>query len=368
MNIFIVGSPWHAVVARALIENKEMSDPVFIIEKISATSLEQILNVLSGYDIHAIYSHEETRFVSIRSKGVIKFVTAMRRSFDEIGVSAAVLRDKVNTCDANTNIYYFNFYSPITRRFLQEFKPASQVNFFRVEDGVCDYFPFNFMNYGLFQRLAKAGLAFAVGKYFLYSRSCAWLFKRTSAYYLFFPEKIELEWGSKQLLSLIEVKDNIRRICSSECVENELVIDEAGSSVLLLGQTLYEDGICSLEMEVRAYSTLLRCSKGVKYFKPHPRTCKEKIDYIEGLGFIVLHTDLSAEYLMSRYNFRYLVGMWSNSIIYSRKIFSIPSYSLTSVVLDSHEGDGGAALRRIHKVLQDKFVGDYCEFDIDAYR
>lgn len=66
MNIFILGSPWHAIVARAIIETNSLKNSVFILEALSDASLEQIQSILNGYGIYKVFSHEKTRFLSIK--------------------------------------------------------------------------------------------------------------------------------------------------------------------------------------------------------------------------------------------------------------------------------------------------------------
>lgn len=366
MNIFILGSPWHAIVARAIIETNSLKNSVFILEALSDASLEQIQSILNGYGIYKVFSHEKTRFLSIKKGGVFSFIGTMRSYFVEIGCSAKALIRNVDKKD-NIRVYYFNFYSPITRRFLMELKFSEKIVFSRVEDGVCDYFSFNFMNYGRLQRFAKTALAFSTGKYGLYSRNCRWLFNRTSEYFLFFPEKINTSWAGKELKSLLGVNETIRKICASEANGKELFIEGSSSSVLLLGQTLYEDGICSLATELKAYAALLKVCKGRVYFKPHPRSSKEKLDALFDLGFLIINTDLTAECLMSTYSFNSVVGMWSNSIIYSRKIFCMPSYSLVGLLLSYKEYENLSHLHEIDSVLKNKFLEDYCECRLEEF-
>lgn len=360
MNVFIVGSPWHAVVACALVESKGISAPIFVVEKISEKSLEQILTVLSGREIFAVFSHEETRFISIKNIGVLKFISRMQRGFSNISRSAAFLKERMDSKgDEVTNIYYFNFYSPITRRFLREFRNAQNVELSRVEDGVCDYFPFNFMNYSLLQRVGKMMLALVLGKYSLYSRSCGWLFNRTSGYYLFFSEKADPKWSSKKLLDLKKIAPEIRRVCLSEIDKERCAIDEAASSVLMLGQTLYEDGICSLEDELSIYQKAGQALGRKIYFKPHPRSCPEKIKALHENKFFFIDMACSAEALLSAFKFYRVLGLWSNTIIYSRIIFDLPSYSLGYYLSEKVHSQ---SLFRIHSFLSNNFTDEYVDF------
>lgn len=361
MNIFIIGSPWHAIVARSLIERCE-GKVIFVVEQVSVASLQQIEVLLEGYPIHAVFAHDETRFVSIKSKGLISFLNSMHRGFTYIKSEALRLKEYLGADASEVHFYYFNFYSPITRCFLKEFEGQPNVSFKRVEDGVCDYFPFNFMNYKLWQRTAKRGISILLGRYALYSRNCPWLYKSTDEYFLFFPELVGDKWGSKQLNSLLDCKDEIKRICALEQRGVGVPMSDTESKILLLGQTLYEDKVCSLDSELEAYSVVLKDSPGRVYFKPHPRTSDQKLKKIKDLGFDIIDTKLTAECLMSAYNFKAVVGMWSNSIIYSRSIFSLPSYSLAGMMLSSPNESELKFLFKIHGFLKSTFVNDYIEY------
>lgn len=361
VKIFIIGSPWHAIVARSLIKRCG-GEVIFVVEQVSVASLQQIEVLLEGYPIHAVFSHDETRFVSIKSKGLISFLNSMHQGFTYIKSEALRLKEYLDADASEVDFYYFNFYSPITRCFLKEFEGQPAVSFKRVEDGVCDYFPFNFMNYNLWQRAAKRSISILLGRHALYSRSCPWLYESTDEYFLFFPGLVGNKWRRKQLNNLLDCKDEIKRICASEQRGAGVPLSDTESKILLLGQTLYEDKVCSLDSELAAYAVVLKDFPGSVYFKPHPRTSEKKLKKLKDLGFDIIDTKLTAECLMSAYDFKAVVGMWSNSIVYSRSIFSLPSYSLAGMMLSSSNESELKFLFKIHVFLKSKFVNDYIEY------
>ncbi|MFT6664049.1 MAG: hypothetical protein ACJA05_000895 [Porticoccus sp.] len=361
MNIFIVGSPWHAIVAKALIKKEVVEKPLFIVEEISDSSYAQIMNVLKASNVHAVFSHDRTRFSTIKKKGLFGFLTSMRDEFAGVSRSARSVRGALYATDKVANVYYFNFYSPLTRAFLNELRGSSLVNMYRVEDGVCDYFPFNFMHHGSLEKRAKNILALVCGKSHLYRRSCSWLFEETAKYYLFFPEKVDPQWSAKELFSLLEAKDEIKLICASSENDDALCILNPGTSALMIGQTLYEDGICSLEDEISVYLDASRFL-GKVYFKPHPRSCREKIDRLTASGLSIVSTQLTAEALICKWRFGCVVGMWSNTIIYSRGVFELESYSMLYDLLDKSGGSADPHIAGIHHILIEKFRNCYVDF------
>lgn len=364
MNVFIVGSPWHAIVAKAIIDKKSLVDSVFVVEKISDSSCRQILNMLKDSKIHAVFSHENTRFITIKSKGLFGFLSSMSGEFVKVSRSVKSLKNLLSAEKKNTDVYYFNFYSPLTRAFLKELRSSDLVNMHRVEDGVCDYFPFNFMNYGFFEKVAKMVLSLLCGKLELYRRSCHWLFEKTENYYLFFPKKVNLQWGAKELCSLLEVKAEIKTICGNENNDDSLCVVNSEGAVLMLGQTLYEDGICSLEDEIDLYLDVSHHMTGKVYFKPHPRSSREKVDLLVVAGMTVIKTDSTAEVLICRFKFGCIVGMWSNTIVYSRDVFGVNSYSMLHGLLDRSDSKTDSHVIRIHRVLREKFDGCYVDFRV----
>lgn len=354
MNVFVIGSPWHAIVASAFIEENRVDDPVFIVEVLSQQSLEQIEKVLV-YPVLSVFYHSETRFESIRKKGLLKFIIDMRRELSRIRIEC----NKLTMGGGNVGLYYFNFYSPITRKIFKSLavkRCLRQV--IRIEDGICDYFDFNFATHKKYQLALKGIISSIIGSKELYARENSELFSATTEYYCFQPDKITNKWADKKRHSLSFCAARIKSFYSSD---KEAYYGHGGS--LIIGQTLYEDGIISLKQEVDLYSEVAKLLHEPVIFKPHPRTSREKLEVLSEIGMNVLITDLSAEHLMVNGGYEAIVGMWSNTIIYSDFLFGIKSYTLNYHLLEKIESDlRDSKLIKIHDVLSGKFSQQYRDY------
>lgn len=366
-NIFIVGSPWHAIVTLAILESKQEDINTIIVESISKSSEKQIKEIFASLKITAVYNHENTRFNSIKKTGARSFIRSMNSEYDRI--KADIVRKYSTQRTTEVNVYYFNFYSPITRSIISQIKKTSKstINLSRVEDGVCDYLPFNFIHYSLLSRAMKALLSMLIGKHWLYKRSCNWLKKQTNSYYCFFPSAVDESWKSKQLVDLSIHRDFIKRYCAADAGFSLRSLTTSSNPLcLIVGQTLFEDGICSLEDEIEIYAALAKSSHYTAIFKPHPRSSDEKISAIKREAIPILDSTLPAENIICSSLFDTIIGMWSNTIIYSSHIFEIPSLSMTHALVDG-AGRNNYHLKRIHNVLISKFPEQYIDYRSSEY-
>ncbi|CDF82554.1 hypothetical protein PKB_1189 [Pseudomonas knackmussii B13] len=353
MSLFIIGSPWHAALANAIIEREEIKNPSIIVEEISSSSLEQILGILKHPTL-AIFQHENTRFESIKKLGIFRFIRNMHLEFERIENSCKYLNQS-----QTRKVYYFNFYSPITRKIIKSLpKALSKREVIRVEDGICDYFEFNFINHKKPLLLIKNILATLLIKSDLYRRRNSKLENKTSSYYCFFPEKITQRWKSKKLIALLEYATEIRKNFS---ITEEAIVDDSES--LIIGQTLFEDGIATLEQEVRLYKTASDTLPGPVKLKAHPRTTRLKRDAIRAAGIEILETKFPAENLIATRPYHSIVGMWSNTVIYSAPLFHIRSFTMNHHLIEQLSTEN-SHLKKIHQTLSEKFPEFYIDYRV----
>ncbi|MCC6076899.1 alpha-2,8-polysialyltransferase family protein [Pseudomonas sp. GCM10022188] len=347
MKLFIIGSPWHAAIANAIIKKENIEHPIIIAEQTTKQSIEQIKTTIK-HQIKYTFNHEKTRFDSIHKHGVIQSIKRMDEEFSQIEIST-------NGLPSISKVFYFNFYSPITRKILYSVtKKNSGVALARVEDGICDYFNFNFINHNRLKLAAKNILAMALGKGHLYLRSNKELFQKTSEYYCFFPEKISKRWKTKKTIPLTDY--------ANEITENFLISEKTSDATsLIIGQTLFEDGIASLTEEISIYSMATKTLPSPVVIKLHPRSSKEKVEAISKEGIKIIETSLSAESLICSGNYKTVVGMWSNTIIYSSCLFGVDSFTLTHQLLETTQRNN-PHLAKIHKTLCTKFTTQYKDY------
>jgi Alpha-2,8-polysialyltransferase (POLYST) len=327
MNFYIVGSPWHLLVACS-IDNID-GNGVFVLEEVSESSIRTMVSICNKLklDYYKIGSIRKTRFSSARLFSFVSFVHDLKEEIHRVKVKFIQLLGEYRP----KTIFYFNFYSPITRVQLAE---SGDVDLVRVEDGVCDYFDFPFVHYSIAKREVKNILCRVIFVHGFFSRKSSCLERRTSEYKLFFPDK-KKKWSGKKT-SLMYIKDNLKEIIS--CLNLlRFSYDINNGSVLIIGQTLYEDNILSLSEEIDLYKRVLDKYNNI-VFKPHPRSSEKKIRELKniGKGFQVIDEACVVEELMVLYGFRSIVGMWSNPIIYGPSLFGIRTYSLLNDI-DSND-------------------------------
>ena len=149
---------------------------------------------------------------------------------------------------------------------------------------------------------------------------------------------------------------------------SDSIILDTSNSALVIGQTLYEDRYCDFELEIKIYKKLIKSLKlkGMKkiYFKFHPRSSAKKIKSIkllkkEFIELKIIDHNVSAEYLMITNNFNLLVGFWSNSVIYSKPLFGIDSYTIMFSLLEKADNK---FINEIAKVMSNKFPKFFIDF------
>ncbi len=345
-SLFVVGSPWHAVLARAI---SKKGDSV-ILEQTSAVSAEAIIKELDNSGLEVIVSVKWDDFS-------LKRVGFKRAFFNPFCIFNALRKlRKLIPRMSYENLYVFNVNSPSTRLIM---KYAEVESVIKVEDGVCDYLPFPLLAEhgllktilrGFFVRLNRASEFYLAPKALGYDRSL-----------FFFPEKARKFVNQQSLLSY---KKQLLSVLSDDSKDIDLDLSNSCAG-LIIGQTLCEDGYCDLDDEVDLYK---RCAIAIYQsgvpsvlIKLHPRTSAEKLSLILGSMSELKYVSVSngsypVERLLVRGCFKVVVGMWSNPIILARPLFDIESFTIMPLIALA---SGDPLLCKIDDFLKDNFEDDY---------
>ena len=359
ISAYVVGSPWHAVVAAAIFK-KNSAAGVFLVETLSEPSRAGIIRVAEACGIEWIDLGNLSQ-LGIRNFSMarpIHSARALKQYTEDIKEKSKDLLNKL----IFSRIYYFNLYSPITRIFL-EASLYKSVKLIRVEDGVCDYFDFPLVYYPRYQRILKYILISLLGVQRYYSRNCGEVWRRTSDYYLFFPGKIETNKSVKSLFAYRNDILNVLDIVSTTPSDlQKSTCNEGLCEIFIVGQSLSEDRILPLSAEVEIYAKIANRYPGRALIKPHPRSSAEKLAMLKSIaGLNIVTTIWPVEIDLRIMRPLRIVGLWSNPIIYGRTLFGLETYSLAPDLIRSKCVRKGNALR-IHRLLLEKFPRHYVDF------
>lgn len=362
MNIYLIGSPWHAVIAVAHSRLLGISDDSYLIEYFSDATVRSIQTVLEGAcGQPRLLGSINWRDVSLeelhRKHGAWGMIPALRR-----GVRQTTQRARAF---APAAVHFFNVNSPVLRAFARGLNTS--VPLVKLEDGVVDYLPFKYT--GRRSPLiegAKAALSGMLGVRDIFVRNYRPFVSRVRQQYSVFPDVVEVV-GKAEVRDASEMADTVRSILACACDRYRVGGIEEGAA-LVIGQTLYEDRSMALEAECEVYARValqLAAQCGQVYLKPHPRTSREKRERLRELfsGLPAVHlleVDLPVEALMVGRGFSVTVGLWSNPVIYGRRLLGINAYSLMHEL--QRQGAMTPLLLRIHRTLTDKFPRDYLDF------
>lgn len=348
-NLFIIGSPWHAILAIALSKKEDR----YIVEETSESSLRSINNIIPNTNLLAVIKWSDYQFRNNISKPSAFY--KLRRKIFKLSEES-----KLNSFDT---IYVFNTNSIISNIITTHSRSRMIV---KVEDGVCDYLPFPFYNQaGPVSRLCRDIILAPFGIYSYYQGIDASLISKGM---FFFPDKACF---TKQKANLFCKKAEILAAISESAKKSNMAELDRSNSALVIGQTLSEDRNCDLDSELSLYSHVFMKLRDQHFdnieFKPHPRSSTIKIDSIlaSEKDISVIDDSVPAEYFLTRQNYGTIVGVSSNPVILARQLFNSSSYSVLPYIANNPEFKVSNTLVRTHKVLKDKFPDDYVPFVMD---
>lgn len=364
MKLFVIGSPWHAILATSITRHDSL-DSLYVIEETSRSSLFAISKILNtqGLDdkIIAILPWENVSIEMLIKKYGIKGLVFIKKGIKSNSDSITQYLDKID------EVFIFNVNSPVTRSIL--LKTTQSIPLTKIEDGIVDYLDFKYTEKNELIKMIFRSIIVAITRTKkIYKRNLKSFLSKIDKQYSFFPESaIKIEFA--KIINLTNYKYEIKRVLKDTFVNNVSDSLDTNCDVLFIGQSLYEDNSLPLSEEIEFYKKIMG-SLVKKYnciiFKPHPRTCNKKklalIKYIESNEKIeYLDLDIPVEALLVTNNFTLVIGMWSNPIIYGRKLFGIETYSLMHY-LDKHYKTT-KLLTKIHKNMLKIFPNDYIGVD-----
>jgi len=352
-NIFIVGSPWHAILTLAILQDHD----AVIIEYSSKSTLSAVKKCLCG-NVKILAEIEAKKFYLSTYFSLNDFMKIffLRNEIEKLKIYQQELSCK------NLNVFAP---SSEVSKILADSIDFDVLN--KIEDGICDYMPFALLpSHSCLKKLLRKVLISFLKLPYFYSNDFKLNFK---SHYYFFPHLISSRNTSFSLLDQKEELINTLLKMGSDI--NVLPNYTFNKDCLLIGQTLFEDRSCSLDYELEIYrevsKSFLKSKNSNVYFKPHPRSCSAKMERLkkyalENPKFILLEGDFAVEILMVKYKFKSIVGFWSNPIILARTLFDCESYTMIHQLLSSHSLPH---LEKIHTVLSELFPSDYIDYRVN---
>lgn len=346
-RLLLVGSPWHAVLAAAIKEDNDR----YIVENVSEKSYKTILKILDTDKIVKVVEACEFYFSGYLKAGRI---FKLPKLFLKVRRLVSVIQGIDSDC-----LLIFSDESEISRIITNSVAWSRVI---KLEDGVCDYLPVPLRppSSPLVRYIRFIG-ATCLGVERYYRK----ILGKIDEVYLFRPD-VSRKFSQAKWLDIpkLDIHKELILLC------DDLDVDMSDEAVLVVGQTLYEDGAVSLIDEVNMYRFIAdKCVNEFKgevkiFFKPHPRSCNEKLellsDFMEANSqFEVLHLNLPVEALMTKFDFKAVFGMWSNPILLGRRLFGTETYTMMHQLSEKLE-DGH--LVEIHRNLNLIFTGDYCDY------
>lgn len=342
-NIFIIGSPWHAIIAESLSNDED----IYLIEFSTEANLASIKNTIKNKDKVLISVDGKIFFFS---NAIKNFFT----NFKQIKKEFRAIKNKLLGLKAE-KIYVFNLNSQFSINCINLIKNKKIV---KVEDGVCDYLSFSLKQEGKTIRKIKSYISKLFGLDKIHFPNPV----KEDESYFFFPERAPKKFANKKNLHLF--RDLIIEKLHAQKAQ---IMEVNNKDVLVIGQTMFEDKYCSLADEMQIYLSIAKKMKSIGcnniFFKPHPRTSSKKLNILnnyENRSFIkLLRSDFMVEEILAKHNFAYVLGMWSNPVIYSRPLFNVESYSLIPSLLELKRNN---FLYRIHNEMTNTFPEFYRDF------
>lgn len=314
--IIFVGSPWQAILAKSYVIDENVSSCQYFIEKSTDKSYSQIVKIL---DVNR--TSENIVFVFDWDD----FTPLKLSKFNRIKKNLYKLKIDIrnNISSEETEVLVFSENNVLFQMYFSLFGKSRKI--FKMEDGVLDYLE-NLKKDNSVKTILKKIL---LQKHnFLYS------------YRDYFKEFDKVIMLSKHLnvpnqkyVDLIRFKESIIDCINS--IYQDVQILESSGKVLLLTQSLSEDDVINENDEIELYENILKSlhkQELIAIIKPHPRSSISKMKKLGLLSqkykcSMYLNYGTPAEAIILNNSFRAVVGVYSNTIIYSQKLFGIKSYT-----------------------------------------
>lgn len=314
--LIIVGSPWQALLAKSYILKENILNAQYVIEKSSEKSYAEIIKILD-VDESAIRIIIEWQKLTVLSVAKATIASAY---IDGI-ISSLKLR---YFKDVRT-ILVFSEQTVFFKIFYDLF--GNEKTYLKSEDGILDYLP-KLKEHSTWKKVAGYLFIGSKIKYYVYKS----YFPQFQNVIMFRRLK---EVTPDRYIPLSTIKSEFLSV-----LKKSYPLSESGQSfrdrdVLLLCQSLSEDKVMPLEEEMKLYQNFIeRCNRQhlSVIIKPHPRSFPEKIEGLKALCSerVEFFDDygIPAESMLLNGNFKEVVGVYSNTIIYANEFFGVKGISL----------------------------------------
>ena len=306
---------------------------------------------------------------NISGKNILKAVNQIIKIEKEI--MKIIVNNKID------EIFIGNRHAPIDR-LLHNIGNKIGINVHLVEDGLTNYLDFlyykeqnvKFLSKENFKEIVKKVYINVIKRKEIYDLSIELEFNDI---YAVFDEKYSLQ-NYKDSVIGINFNDNklnyikLLDLLKEDNVYNMLLKTNNQETVLLLTQTLSEDGLLPIDKELELISNfLILYHKNKKVIiKPHPRDEDSKIEALintltqKGLDVILFTNNIPVpvELIITKLNIKNVIGIWSASVLYLPKIDNkIQTTSMLPFILNECENEviDVSKLKRIYESLSLKF-------------
>lgn len=315
MTIFILGSPWHAILVRSFIKKRGISNFKYIVEKSSDSSYTEILKILNTTQGDILFFFEWSKFKFGNFRKTLNSVSYLK----EVDLFFA----KSTTFHNSSEIVVFAENNILARLILGKYRFNNKL--IKIEDGVLDY---------LEELKAKSKVRLLIlGMFFR-------LVKLDNSYSLFDEVIMTTRKESvpaRKFVPLFSLRNYILSIIKNEFATDNLNLNSTKKYSLLLIQSLSEDGVITINSEIELYKRYIEYANLINIsvvIKPHPRSSSEKVNRLrliqKELNDVIIFEKQGylAEALICTNNFYQIVGIYSNTLAYSQDMFGLHSFTL----------------------------------------
>ena len=328
--LIILGSPWHAILAKSYIAKYKINDCKFIIEKANDRAFDEIVSILDikKEDVILTIELESFRILPINKvKETLHYIRHIKTTVRKAGFC----EQKTVLVFAEQNMFFKIFYDTFGETKI----------YIKIEDGILDYLPMLKFSSKLKQILAFT-LIGGNYKYYTY-RDFFSVFKQVLM--LKKPSSVKEDCYISLLVLQKNIQQTLNKKYDIKVLDN---IVRTPQTILFLCQSLSEDNFVDMESEIAIYEEYIKGKVLEGFFvliKMHPRNSLEKLEAVKQI--ISKYPDntslfevqsMPAEALLSGGHFHSIVGMYSNTIIYSKSFFNVEGVSLLSDNLVSKVG------------------------------
>lgn len=320
MRMFVVSSPFMMHVAQCIIKkSKNMNNILYSWYVPNNKKHIQSYEIQKNEDYwkKIIHSDKGDLFIHLTIKNIFLYRNLLKKNAMEI--------KKILESNGATEVIIGNRYSPIDRQIYHVCRDLG-ISCSLLEDGLRSYINENKVIKKDYKYIIKKFIKKIIFRemYFLYDEEYELIFE---SIYTVLPEKYSIDNYKGEL------KEIDLNIIDNDKIAKLINFDENKNRALFLSQCISEDREVSVEQEIKLLENFI--VNNIDKFdeiiiKFHPRDSKNKqniiINKINTLGLDVkildLGVDIPLELIIKELNINYLVGFYTSSLFYMKKIDS----------------------------------------------